>query len=288
MKTTTVTILAVAALLSAAAVYSIPGAVSAEPLIIPSTGDGTGPALQRGSEKHIRATTAEATQLKDNAVADLHAGNYALAEMEARESLSLKDIGVSNEVLASALEAQGKDKEALQEYHVIVVDQKAGYPRVLLPYAQLLLKSGQWRQAVSVYNQALPNLPDASIHRQNPFIRDSELIAANSHFSGDVPEPAALATALHIARGMVYSTTISWSGDAQDTEAMSEYKKALQLAPDNALTNYFYGVGWQKLSPAERVKFGTAQQAKAALQKAVKIGNANVRKAAAKALESVG
>lgn len=69
---------------------------------------------------------------------------------------------------------------------------------------------------------------------------------------------------------------------------MAEYTKALQLAPDNALTNYFYGVGWQRLSPAERAKFGTAQQAKAALQKAVKVGDASVKTAARKALKAMG
>ena len=69
---------------------------------------------------------------------------------------------------------------------------------------------------------------------------------------------------------------------------MVEYTKALQLAPDNALINYFYGVGWQKLSPTERAKFGTVQQAKAHLRKAEKVGNANVKAAALRALKALG
>ena len=49
--------------------------------------------------------------------------------------------------------------------------------------------------------------------------------------------------------------------------------------------NFYYGFGWQQLSPAERVQFGTAQQAKAALRKAARIGKDAVKKAATKALQ---
>ena len=121
-----------------------------------------------------------------------------------------------------------------------------------------------------------------------PVVHDGDLMTANSHFSPDVPEPAALATALHIARGMIYNATPDWAGEPQNTEAMAEYGKALQLAPDNALGNYFYGAGWQHLSPAERVKFGTLQQAKAHLRKAEKTGNAGVKAAAQKTLKELG
>ncbi len=232
----------------------------------------------------------QAGQLAHDAAADLHARNYIQAEAEARQSLSLlPDFGVPAEVLAASLEGQGKDQEALQAYHIMVVDQGDRFPRNLLPYAGLLLKSGQWTQAVAAYNQALPHLPDVGPHLEATIVHDGDVIRANSHFSPDVPEPLALATAIHIARGIVYNNTPNWGNGAyQDTEAMAEYAKALQTAPGNALANYYYGVGWHKLSPTDRVKFGTAQQAKAALQKAVKIGNANVKAAALKALKNAG
>ena len=274
-------------LLVIAAMLLVAGLALASPSVNPARGgyDGSGPIFN----KEWQARTTEAGQLGHDAAADLHLGNYAQAAAEAREALSLNPgDGVPAEVLAAALEGQGKDKEALKAYRVMVVDEKATYPRVLLPYAQLLLKSGQWAQAVAVYNQALPLIPDVGTHRENPTVHDGDLMAANSHFSDEVPEPAALSTALHIARGMVYSSTPSWSGDAQNTEAMGEYRKALQLAPDNALTNYFYGVGWQKLNPTERMKFGTVQQAKAHLRKAEKTGNASVKAAAAKTLKGLG
>ena len=235
-----------------------------------------------------REEARESFRMASTAAADLHMGRLALSESEARQALVIDTTnGVAQEVLAATLEEQGKDQEALQQYQTIVehYDKQA---RNLLPYAGLLLKSGQWAQALAVYNQALPHLPDVGPHLEGTIIHDGDVMRANSHFSPDVPEPMALATAIHIARGMVYNNTPGWAGTGQDTEAMAEYAKALQTAPGNALANYYYGVGWHKLAPADRVKFGTAQQARAALQKAVKIGNADVKAAALKALKSAG
>ena len=280
-------------LLVVAAMLPVAGLALAAPPVDPARGgfDGSGPSFREtpSQQKERQAKIVEAEQLGRDAAADLHAGRYAQAEIKARQSSLLNSgDGVPAEVLAAALEAQGKDKEALQQYQA-VVEHYDTQPRNLLPYAQLLLKSGQWAQAVAIYNQALPSLPDGlGPHPESPVVQDGDLMRANSCFSPDVPEPAALATALHLARGLVYNAYCDWSGGAQDTEAMGEYTKALQVAPGNALANYLYGKGWQKLGPADRAKFGTAQQAKAALQKAVKIGNANVRTAAAKALRDAG
>lgn len=203
----------------------------------------------------------------------LHAGLYAQAEAEARQALSLgQGTGVAEEVLAQALDAQGKEQRALQVYHVIVVEHKDRQPRNLLPYALLLLKSGRWAQAVAVYNQALPHLGQGELER------------ASSNFSADTLEPTALAVAIHIERGRLFNSAPDWAREPQNTEALAEYAKALQLAPNSPVTNYYYGTGWQKLSPAERVKYGTAERAKTALEKAVKLGKGGVKKAARKAL----
>ncbi len=231
-----------------------------------------------------QAASEQAGQLAQTAAADLHTGNYTQAEAEAREALAINDDGRAEEVLAAALEGQGKDREALQQYQTIV-DHYDTQPRNLLPYAGLLLKAGRWAQALAVYNQVLPHLPDVGPHLEATIVHDGDVIRANSHFSPDVPEPMALATAIHIARGMIYNTTPGWAATGQDTEAMTEYAKALQIAPGNALANYYYGVGWHKLSPAERVKFGHADQAKAALQKAAQSEDASVKNMAAETLK---
>ncbi|MGI4788988.1 MAG: hypothetical protein ACRYFS_09070 [Janthinobacterium lividum] len=250
--------------------------------------------VQVQAQDHVRfpippqklAAQEEAVVLIRQAAASMKLDNYAEAEDEARQANSFSyQAGIPDEYIAAALDAQGKDKEALQAYQALAA---SGQPRDLLPYAQQLLKSGQWAQALGVYNRALPLLPDVGIHPESPLVSHKDLMIANSQFSSDVPEPVALATALHIARGMVYNTSSSWIAESQDKEAMGEYEKALQLAPDNALANYFYGVGWQKLSPSDRAKFGTTQQAKAHLQKAEKTGKASVKAAAQKALKNAG
>ncbi len=223
-----------------------------------------------------QAIANKTAQLVHDAAASLHAGFYAQAEKEARQALALdKDSAVGEEVLAAALDAEGKNQEAYQMYHVMVVDEQAQYTRVLLPYALLLLKSGQWAQAVTVYNQAIAQFSE------------KDLLRANSHFSADVPEPAALAVAIHIARGVTYNAGSDWAGEGQHREMMAEFGKALQLAPDADLANYYYGFGWRNLDPKERAKMGSMQEAKAALQKAILLGKANVKEAARKVLKDL-
>lgn len=223
----------------------------------------------------VEASVEQSNQAAIAAAVDLHAGRYAQAEAEARESVSLEFlIGMGREVLAAALAAQGKDKEALQEYHAIVVDQMDHHASNMVPYAQLLLKSGDWKEALSVYNRALSRFPNA------------ELASESTHFSPDVPEPAALAVALDIQRGRLYNAAPNAAGQTQNAEAMGEYGKALQLAPDSALVNFYYGSGWQRLTPAEKAKFGNAAQARAALQKAAVLGTGDVKKNAEEALKA--
>jgi len=212
-------------------------------------------------------------QLSLTAATDLHAGHYALAETEARKAISVDPFsGVGQEVLAAVLDAQGKDREALQAYQA-VVEHFDGHARNLIPYALLLLKSGQWAQAATAYNQAAI-----------PYIGQGELEVASSYFSADVREPTALAVAIHIERGQLYSEGCGWVNAPQNSEAMAEYAKALQLAPNSALTNYYYGSAWQKLSPTERAKLGNAKWARVALEKAVKLGEGRLKGAAQEAL----
>ena len=65
---------------------------------------------------------------------------------------------------------------------------------------------------------------------------------------------------------------------------MSQFSQALRLAPDASMANYYYGYGWQNLSPAERAKLaakpGQREAVKAALEKAAKLGTPDVSAAA--------
>ena len=180
-----------------------------------------------------KAKSLEAYRLAHAAAAALATGRYAEAETTARQALALgHDSGVAQEVLASALNAQGKEQEALHAYRMLAGGEQ---PRNLLPYALLLLKSGRWASAIDAYNKALPHLADG------------DLMRANSHFSASVPRPTALATAIHIALGLTDGSGTDWAGHTQRDKALGEFTKALQLAPTSPLTNFYYGYGLDQL-----------------------------------------
>jgi len=217
-----------------------------------------------------KAKEDEKWRLDQAALAALDAGQYAEAEADAQQSISVgPDSGLAQEFLAASLNAQGKTQEALQAYKVMA-DEGDVFPRNLVPYAVLLLKSGQWSQAATIYNKALPNLGD--------------MIQANSHFSPDVPQPRELAVALHVAQGLTYIGDAGWGSHSRHEEAMGEFDQALRLAPDSALANYYYGFGWQHLDLKSHTRAANAQQAKAAFQKAAALGGADVKKAAGEEL----
>ena len=214
-----------------------------------------------------RSRDQESRQLHSDAATALRAGNFADAEELAREALSVVPVDADAQgILAVSLDAQGKTQEALDQYQ-IVAEHYDTNARSLLPYALLLLKSGQWERALAMYNQAI------SRFGRGLFMPEK------TRFSPDVPEPTALALALHIDLGRLYSSDGGWPTQPEDTAAMSEYAKALQLAPNSSVANYYYGYGWQKLSPAERkaAKPGQREAVKAALEKAAKLGTGDVQ-----------
>ena len=203
----------------------------------------------------------------------LRTGQYSDAETYARQVLTLTHgyDPLAPELLASALDAQDKTAEALQAYKVLA-NQGGDFPRIMLPYARLLLQSGQWAQAVVAYNKALPEL--------------GNLIQAYSHFSPDVPQPRELVVALHVAQGLICGVA-TWDGHSRHEEAMNEFAQALRLAPDSPLANYYYGYGWQHLDLNSRTRTANAQRAKAAFQKAAMLGDADVKRAATEELKGL-
>lgn len=222
-----------------------------------------------------KAKTEEISRLGQAAVAALDASQYAEAESDARQSIAVgQDSGLAQEILASALNAQGKTREALQAYKVIA-DEGGVFPRNQVPYALLLLKSGQWTQAVTAYNKTLPYLGGA------------DMIQANSHFSANLPQPQELAVAIHIAQGLTYIGDAGWGSRSRHEEAMGEFDQALRLAPDSPLTNYYYGYGWQHLDLKSRMRAANAPKAKVAFQKAAALGGADVKKAAGEELKDI-
>jgi tetratricopeptide (TPR) repeat protein len=238
---------------------------------------------------------------------DLQAGLFSTAEAEFRASILAskrenQPWTSAYEGLARVLTAQGKTAEAIQTYQTIFYDlpmrgihyddpkkQEAYRAKVYqnpvqyggsgsvsvfdgLYYALLLNETGQWPQAVNVYESALRELPAGDLPR------------IDISFAPETPQPVEMEAALHLALGLADNFGPYADGN---NRAMVEYSRAMQMEPNWVLTNYYYGYGWQRLSPAERVKVGSVQQAKAALQKAVLLGKGDVKKAAQKALKDL-
>ena len=173
--------------------------------------------------------------------------------------------------LAEALKSEGKPEEAIHVYRALFYNSRSAStaaqdPLHLMNFALLLNETGHWQEAVSIYEKGLPDSADA------------EVLKAAGRFDPSLPMPDQMEALAHVARGIEYGRY----GDSGD--AMSEYERAMVRTPDLSVVNYYYGWGWQRLSPDERSRYGTEQQAKVALLKAVRIGKGDVKKAAQKAL----
>jgi tetratricopeptide (TPR) repeat protein len=199
------------------------------------------------------------------ATAAMQSGDYAEAEANARAAVATGyDAGFAQETLAAALDAQGKSQEALQAYKEIA-NEGGNDPRNLLPYAQLLLKAGDWSGAVSAYNKALPLLDNG------------DMVRRSSDFAPNVPNPTALAAAIHTALGL-QSDWRGYHGTYQEMtqQSLVHFQQAAALEPNSPVTNYYVGYGLMRL--------GRRAEAQAAFKKAAALGQGYVREAAQKEL----
>jgi len=195
----------------------------------------------------------------------MQSGDYAMAETDARQSIATgPDSGLAQEVLAASLDAQGKTQEALQAYKEIA-DVGGSFPRNLLPYAQLLLKAGDYRQAAWAYNKALPLLDDGDLMEQK------------GEFSPNVLRPTELAAAIQTALGLETDWR-GYHGTYQEIiqQSQTHFQKALALEPNSSLANYYNGYGLKRL--------GRQAEAQAAFRKAAILGQGDVKEAARKEL----
>jgi tetratricopeptide (TPR) repeat protein len=195
----------------------------------------------------------------------LHEGRYSEAEENARESLAVNSGQnlLAPELLAEALDAQGKNDEALAAYKILV-DQGSEFPRILLPYALLLLKDGKYKEAVAAYNKT------------SPYIAFGDLIEKTSRFTTTDPQPKELAAAIHVGLGLTYISSADWAGNSQEDKAMLHFQQALTLSPKSSLANYYYGFGLKRL--------GRRAEAQGAFKKAAALDDGDVKAAALKEL----
>jgi tetratricopeptide (TPR) repeat protein len=194
--------------------------------------------------------------------------------------------------LGEALAGQGKTAEAIAAYKVGVYyplnfspeavaasqakDNKPNLRGCCLPvdsvawmkYALLLSQTGQNAEAFSVYTQALRYVHD---------MNRSQVVL----FPGDgSSSPAEFQAAVHVALGLLVSDT----GNDHE-QAMMEFDQALRLAPNTAVTNYYYAYGWRWLDRNSPTRTANVRQAKAALAKAAASEDDTIKKAAEEAMK---
>lgn len=234
-------------------------------------------------------------ELRSAGMKALKNGNFTSAEADFRRSIEADSLSPSYYGLGQALAGQGRTAEAIEAYRARIYGPPytvsvltdipvhglinpdvrecpgAAGAEAWMQYALLLSQTGQSEEAVIVYTKALPQVPavdETTIHR----FPDAATLT-----------PTEFQASVHVALGLCASFGMD-TFEENAARAMREYNAARQIQPESALTNYYYGYGWQRLSPPERSRFGTEQQAKAALLKAVKVGKGDVKKAAQKAL----
>jgi len=187
----------------------------------------------------------------------LSQGNYRAAEGLFRDALEVAKTSVTGinpaatRGLAEAFAGEGRNAEAEQKYRDLIYQlplkwsSDAQGTRAMMGFAALLSQAGKWPEATTVYKNALSKAAFG------------EAPKLDVQFDPQKPMPLLLQALAHTAIGLDYS------GCANSTAAFAEYSKAIRLQPDNALVNSYYGAGWQRLSPGERVKFRPIEQVKA-------------------------
>ncbi len=246
-------------------------------------------------QDRVNAGTAKINELNRAGQEALHNKNFVLAEADYRELVQMQsDIPNYYYGLGEALAGQGKTTEALSVYKTVVYwplntgpegaafSRSIGNPSNLrgccgptdavawMKYALLLSQTGQNSKAFSVYSEAVRHAPDTA----HPEISRS--------FEGRLPSPVEMQAAAHIALGLLVNDT------GNDRElAMSEFEQARKLAPDAAVTNFYYAYGWKQLDLQSKTRLADAPQAKAALQKAALADDEDVEKAAGEELRGL-
>ncbi len=248
-----------------ATIIGIANAVSAQSGHLSGQRNSAQSAVRAAPTPAFRAMFHKTAVLTRAATKAMDSGDYAEAEADARAAMAIGFNGsFADETLAAALDAQGKTQEALQAYKAMAGEGDV-FPRNLLPYARLLLKTGNYPQAVWAYNKALP------------LIDNGELIRKSGGFPQSTPRPTELAAAIQTALGLQMDWP-GYHGTYQEAivQAQTHFQQALALEPNSPLTNYYVGYGLKRL--------GRQAEAQAAFKKAAALGQGDVRQAAQKEL----
>lgn len=215
------------------------------------------------------ANLEESDQLTQFAEKALDAGDYVAAEDNIKKAIVLAPPSNAYQILTEALYAQGKDEEALRAYKQINRPED-GSPAVALRYAALLVRSGQWSQALAIYSRETPQFTER-------FGLNDHLMETNCHFTTSLPQPKELEAAINIGLGIVeFQFSSSPPASLNNRKALTDIGAALRIEPSSGLANYYYG---QVLE-----RSGHKAEAQSAYLKACESEESDVKLAAKKAL----
>jgi len=218
--------------------------------------------------------------------------DFVAAEGDFRDSIRASSWAPGYYGLGEALAGQGRTVEAIEAYRVGIygppytvavlndipvhgqynpdVRECAGEAgaQAWMKYALLISQTGVSTEAIVIYKKALAQLPHV------------DALGLDASLASGTLTPAEFQAGAHMALGIC----ATYGGT--DTQAMSEFDKALRLRPDSPLANYYYGYGWQHLALKGQARATLAPQAKAAFQKAASLGEGDVKKNAEEALKA--
>jgi len=188
-----------------------------------------------------RAKDEQANFLGMESAEDFYHSAFAAAESDAKQSLALGGgPGTAAIFLPLALAGQGKDDAAMKDYAQLEASRHTE-PEILLPYASLLLKHGQYSQALEAYQKAVPRVSYTTIEGK-------EVLADSSVFDSRREEPGRLEANIDVYLGLVGVYCGFGTKHYSPERQMAEFKKALDLEPGAPLTNLAYAYGLKQLN----------------------------------------
>lgn len=221
----------------------------------------------------------ESLRLFSKGHADLYYKNYALAEKELRQAITLNasggDVGMWAD-LGRALDEQGRSEEAYAAYRESYDNSTRGgysnFPNdveTLTHYGIMCEDHGQHGAAVKAYNKAATEL--------NPRQTGVALDVPDDPDATDAPHLRAL---LGVMRGLTIGEEKNLpGGQDRKEEALEAFQEAAQQQPDDARVQYYLGYGYQKV--------GQVGQAQSAYKKAAQLDQEGTIKAAVENLRTM-
>jgi tetratricopeptide (TPR) repeat protein len=210
-----------------------------------------------------------AAALEGKAKSEYNSGDYSRAHFDAEQAFFVLKGSYCAEILGDILEAQGKYSEELDVYsqELPTTDRQ-----ILLPYAAMSLKEGNWDDALSAYGQVVVGQTnDLSLATDIDRRANFRLLTAAAQFTKYNPRPAEMAAIILIMRGIYLDQNACFGSDnwraAPDPynplpgRALNFYEQAMVIEPNSALPLYFYGRG---LEIAGRKEDATKALSKAA------------------------